>query len=75
MKNRKYTVGRKPGYLDDTMPEMRISGKWLSKIGFSIGDHVELVLEEKQIIIRPASEEIPSMVEEAPGTELPEEWK
>jgi antitoxin component of MazEF toxin-antitoxin module len=58
------------------MPEMRISGKWLSKIGFSIGDHVELVLDEKQIIIRPASEDqIPSMVEEAPDTEPPEEWK
>jgi hypothetical protein len=76
MKNRRYTVGRRPGYPDDTMPEMRISGKWLNKIGFSIGDHVELVLEEKRIIIRPTSEDqIPSMVEEAPGTELPEEWK
>lgn len=73
MKNRRYTVGRRPGYLDNEMPEMRISGKWLNKIGFDIGDHVELVLEEKQIVIRPAAEEeIPSMVEEAPGTEIPE---
>jgi len=73
MKNRRYTVGRRPGYLDDTMPEMRISGKWLNKIGFDIGDHVELVLEEKQIVIRPVvQEEIPSMVEEAPGAEIPE---
>lgn len=78
MKKRKYTVGRKPGYnrYDDTMPEMRISGRWMSKIGFNIGDHVELVLEEKQIVIRPSvDDEIPNMVEEAPGTELPEEWK
>jgi antitoxin component of MazEF toxin-antitoxin module len=73
MKNRRYTVGRRPGYLDDTMPEMRISGKWLNKIGFDIGDQVELVLEERQIVIRPAVEEqIPNMVEEAPDTEIPE---
>lgn len=77
MKNRRYTIGRKVGYyLDGTTPEMRIAGKWLTKVGFNIGDHVELVLEEKQIVIRPAvEEEIPNMVEEAPGTELPEQWK
>lgn len=66
-------MGRRPGYLDDTMPEMRISGRWLAKVGFDIGDHVELVVEDKRIIIRPAAEEeIPSMVEEAPGTEIPD---
>jgi antitoxin component of MazEF toxin-antitoxin module len=52
---------------------MRISGKWLKKIGFSIGDHVELVLGERQIIIRPAVDDvIPNMVEEAPGTVIPD---
>jgi antitoxin component of MazEF toxin-antitoxin module len=55
---------------------MRISGTWLARLGFSVGDHVELALENKQIVIRPAVDEvIPSMVEEAPGTEIPEQWK
>lgn len=69
---RRYTVCRKPGYLDNTTPEMRIAGKWMSSIGFHVGDHVDLILEENQIIIRPAVDEIPNMVEEAPGTVIPD---
>ncbi len=73
MKSRRYTVGYRPSCPDYTIPEMRISGKWLKKIGFSIGDHVELVLGERQIIIRPAVDDvIPNMVEEAPGTVIPD---
>lgn len=72
MSNRRLKVYRKPG-CDDSVPEMRIQGVWLTRLGFNVGDHIELVLEEKQIVIRPAAEEqIPSMVEEAPGTEISE---
>jgi hypothetical protein len=75
MGKRRYTVGRRPGYYhyDDTMPQMRISGRWMNKAGFNIGDHVDLIIEENQIIIRPAvDDEIPNMVEEAPGTVIPD---
>jgi hypothetical protein len=73
MSNRRLKVYRKTGCDSDTVPEMRISGAWLAKLGFSVGDHVELALDAKQIVIRPAVEEdIPNMVEEAPGTEIPE---
>jgi len=71
MKHRRYTVGRRPGYyLDNTIPEMRIRGKWLTALGFKVGDHIQLAVENGRIVIR--LEEIPNMVEEAPGTEIPE---
>lgn len=53
-----------------TIPEMRIGGVWLAKLGFNVGDHVQLDLQRKQIVIR--LEEIPNMVEEAPGTVIPD---
>jgi hypothetical protein len=41
---------------------------WLSKLGFSIGDHVELALEDGRIVIR--LEQMPNIVEEAPDEML-----
>jgi antitoxin component of MazEF toxin-antitoxin module len=70
MSNKRLKVYRKPGCESDAVPEMRIRGVWLTKLGFNVGDHIELSLENKQIVIRP--ERIPNMVEEAPGTEIPE---
>ena len=75
MSKRRYTVGRRPGWQrDNTTPEVRIAGKWLSKIGFDIGDYIDLFIDNKQIIIRPAmdDDEIPEMVEELPGAKVPE---
>lgn len=74
MMKRKYTVSRKPGYdVDNDTPYIRISGKWLSKIGFNVGDQIELAIDEKMIMISPASvDEVPNMVEEAPGTDIPQ---
>jgi bifunctional DNA-binding transcriptional regulator/antitoxin component of YhaV-PrlF toxin-antitoxin module len=51
MMKRKYTVGRKPGYIDNITPEIRIGGKWLSKAGINVGDRVELSVDPNLIII------------------------
>src|SRR5690349_3652024 len=51
MTKRNYTVGRKPGYTDNITPELRIGGKWLSKAGINVGDHVELSVDNNLIII------------------------
>lgn len=72
MESRKLKVYRKPGCLSSTVPEVRIRGVWLTKIGFNVGDEIELVLRDRQIVIRPAAEEIPGMAEEAPGTVIPD---
>ena len=32
-------------------PVIRIAGKYLSKVGFKIGDHVEIMMEENRITI------------------------
>lgn len=68
---RRYTVGVKPGYLDNNTPEIRIGGKWLSKAGINVGDKVDLSVDEKLIIISPATDE-EDMLEEQPVFEGPE---
>ena len=73
MGKRTLTIYRKPSCDSNTVPEMRIRGVWLTKLGFNVGDRIDLILEENQIIIRPAvDEQIPNMVEEAPGTVIPD---
>ena len=76
MSNRKLKVYPKPGsylYNRYDVPEMRFGGVWMLKAGFSIGDHIDLIVEENQIVIRHATgDEIPNMVEEAPGTVIPD---
>jgi hypothetical protein len=57
MMKRKYTVGVKPGYMDNKTPEIRIGGKWLSKVGINVGDQVELSVDERLIIISPATDD------------------
>lgn len=61
MSNRRLKVYRKTGCDSDAVPEMRISGLWLSKLGFSVGGHVELALDDKQIVIRPIAQEEPEL--------------
>lgn len=72
MMKRKYTVGVKPGYTDNNTPEIRIGGKWLSKAGINVGDHVELSVDKKLIIICPAAddEDISETTNEPPAIEL-----
>lgn len=76
MGKRRLKVYTKPGsyqYHRMDVPEMRIGGVWLSKIGFNIGDRIDLIVEENQIVIRHAvDDEIPEMLEEAPGTVIPD---
>jgi hypothetical protein len=73
---RRMKVYEKPGGHTYTssrqVPEMRIGGLWLSKAGFNIDDQIELVVEENQIVIRHAGDETLGMVEEAPGTVIPD---
>ena len=52
MSNRKLKVYYRPGAYTLDVPQMRIGGKWLSKLGFNIGDHIELAVEEEHITIR-----------------------
>lgn len=33
-------------------PEIRVSGKWLQKLGFLIGDYVRIAYDENMIVIR-----------------------
>jgi hypothetical protein len=73
MSSKRLTVSRVPRRASRTIPEIRFGGMWLSKLGFKVGDHVKLALENGRIVIR--LEEISNMVEEAPGSELPEQWK
>jgi hypothetical protein len=75
MGKRRLKVYEKPGsycYTSKHVPEMRFGGAWMLKAGFHIGDHIDLIVEENQIVIRPAVDEIPNMVEEAPGTVIPD---
>jgi len=61
MSNKRLTVGRVPRRASRTIPEIRFGGIWLSELGFSIGDHVRLALENGQIVIRL---EQPPMIDE-----------
>lgn len=47
---RRLTVTRKPS--EKVVPFINVSGQWLEKAGFNIGDIVELEVSEGRIIIR-----------------------
>lgn len=68
---RRLKVYRRPGLAgNNTVPEMRIGGAWLTRLGFKVGDHVRLAVENGRIVI--GLEEIPDMAEEAPEGKMPE---
>lgn len=73
---RRMKVYEKPGGYTYTsskhVPEMRIGGVWLSKVGFNVDDQIELIVEENQIVIRHAADDTLGMFEEAPGTVIPD---
>ncbi|MGE7775974.1 SymE family type I addiction module toxin [Chitinophaga sp. NPDC101104] len=47
---RRLTVTRKPS--EKIVPLINVSGKWLEKAGFNVGDIVELLVTQGKIIIR-----------------------
>jgi hypothetical protein len=46
-------AGRQP------VPEVRLTGQWLEKSGFQIGDRVELTVKEGEIVIRREQDQMP----------------
>ncbi len=41
------------GYQYETVPAIRLRGKWLEELGFHIGDYVQVKCENGQLIITP----------------------
>ena len=39
----------------EAVPELRLAGAWLNRLGFSIGEKVKIITREKLIIIQPES--------------------
>lgn len=50
-KSRKLTVYGATGRAYQDTPQIRLQGQWLEAIGFSVGDKIQVVCEEKKIII------------------------
>ena len=44
---------RQLAYSEKVVPELKISGIWLEKIGFKAGETVNITVREKQLIIEP----------------------
>lgn len=51
MKSKKLTVYRGSGQNYDAIPKIILQGQWLHKLGFSIGDKVEIDCQQDKIII------------------------
>lgn len=34
------------------LPKIQMEGKWLADLGFQVGDHLEVICEQGQILIR-----------------------
>ncbi|WGL98589.1 MULTISPECIES: SymE family type I addiction module toxin [Arsenophonus] len=57
-KSRHYTVGYSPNRgKPNPSPQMVISGNWLNKLGFTVGNHYTLTRQAGQLIIRLAEGE------------------
>ena len=48
---------QKLAYGEKQVPELRISGAWLEKLGFKIGEAVSITAREELLIIQPVSEQ------------------
>jgi toxic protein SymE len=42
-------------YYGQEVPELRLCGKWLEQSGFKIGEQVQVVIKDQEIIIKPIS--------------------
>ena len=40
-------------YSGRIVPELRLSGQWLERSGFRIGEQVQITIKEQEIIIKP----------------------
>ena len=47
----------KISYLNDK-PYIRLSGKWLEKSGFNVGDKIKVKVKHKALIIEPKKEDL-----------------
>lgn len=57
MKNaRNLKVVGQSGYKYEATPTITLKGKWLSSIGFDIGDYVSISCEDGRIVITPDAE-------------------
>lgn len=57
MKNkRNLKVVSQSGYKYQEVPTITLKGKWLSEIGFQIGDYVSIACEDGRIVITPDAE-------------------
>ena len=52
-KTRIMKVYEKSDYRNQSIPMIRLCGKWLSEAGFSIGDYVSVSCEDGKLIITP----------------------
>lgn len=50
-KKRILTIYAGSGKAYQSIPQIRIQGKWLEALGFSIGDKLEIACKENQLII------------------------
>ena len=41
------------GYTDRFVPELRLSGIWLERSGFRIGEQVEIIIRNQELVIKP----------------------
>lgn len=58
MNKRRLRLCRQRGWSHGSnVPEARFGGQWFADQGFNVGDFIDLILEENQIIIRRTSEE------------------
>ena len=51
MKEKTLKVYRQPS-VEKAYPEIRLSGKWLMKNGFQIGDYIRIAYKQDVILIR-----------------------
>ena len=56
MKQRSLKVYKAPG-LDPDIPQIRIQGKWLSDLGYHVGDHMIVSIKSGKLIIEHAPAE------------------
>lgn len=40
-------------YRDRIVPELRLSGVWLERSGFRVGEQVQVTIKDQEIIIKP----------------------
>jgi antitoxin component of MazEF toxin-antitoxin module len=53
MKNRNLKVIAQSGYQYQSVPAIRLCGKWLQSVGFNIGDFISVRCEDGKLIIEP----------------------